>query len=486
MKRCFLVALLTLLGCGNTAPDPKPGPTPSLTRAELLDPETCKKCHEKHYREWSGSMHAYAADDPVFVAMNRRGQAEGKVGKFCVKCHAPMAVAEGATDDGLNLDTLPKHLKGVTCFFCHSVDSVDDVHDNPLHLASDLSMRGALRDAVPNEAHASTYSPHLDGDRLESAVMCGSCHDIQNAHGVAIERTLVEWKQSVFAQAGTRGRTCGHCHMDPSVAPDTIADAPGVFLRTRHSHMFPGVDLALTPWPEKEAQRRAVQAFLDTSLQSTLCVNGFGDATTIMVVLDNVAAGHAWPSGSAQDRRAWIEVTAYSGEEIIFSSGSVADGASPTELIDPNLWLIRDCLFDQDNKEVHMFWEATSYTSNLLPVPITANRSDPAFYKQHVFKMYPEGRGQTLPKAPDRVRLRVRMMAMGHDVLEGLDLDPTILAEIPTFTVGRELVWTTAIDPRQKETIKMQGIPGTCISNSSLSAGADKVAGVSHATCVAP
>ena len=42
-------------------------------------------------------MHAYAADDPVFVAMNKRGQREtnGELGTFCVKCHAPMAVANG-------------------------------------------------------------------------------------------------------------------------------------------------------------------------------------------------------------------------------------------------------------------------------------------------------------------------------------------------------------------------------------------------------
>ena len=54
-------------------------------------------------------MHAYAADDPVFVAMNQRGQREtaGALGDFCVKCHAPVAVHDGLTTDGLNLATLP-------------------------------------------------------------------------------------------------------------------------------------------------------------------------------------------------------------------------------------------------------------------------------------------------------------------------------------------------------------------------------------------
>src|ERR1700759_3040457 len=65
----------------------------------LQDPETCKACHAEHYAEWQSSMHAYAAKDPVFIAMNERGQREtnGALGDFCVKCHAPMALELGLT-----------------------------------------------------------------------------------------------------------------------------------------------------------------------------------------------------------------------------------------------------------------------------------------------------------------------------------------------------------------------------------------------------
>jgi Cytochrome c554 and c-prime len=85
-----------------------------LTREELMDPEQCKTCHVGHYDEWASSMHAYAADDPVFRAMNQRGQREtgGELGAFCVQCHAPMAVLTGATNDGLNLDDLPASSRG--------------------------------------------------------------------------------------------------------------------------------------------------------------------------------------------------------------------------------------------------------------------------------------------------------------------------------------------------------------------------------------
>ena len=62
----FRVALCVLVvACAEHPKDPI---------ADLEDPATCGSCHAQHYAEWSGSMHAYASDDPVFVAMNNRGE----------------------------------------------------------------------------------------------------------------------------------------------------------------------------------------------------------------------------------------------------------------------------------------------------------------------------------------------------------------------------------------------------------------------------
>src|ERR1022692_3670607 len=74
-------------GCGGSGPA-------QLTHDQLVDPLTCKTCHPTQYQDWSGSMHAFATDDPVFQAMNGRAQ----VGTFCLNCHAPLAVRGGLTD----------------------------------------------------------------------------------------------------------------------------------------------------------------------------------------------------------------------------------------------------------------------------------------------------------------------------------------------------------------------------------------------------
>jgi hypothetical protein len=475
---------VTAAACGGESAPPEP----KLTEAELMDPASCQKCHPDHHREWSGSMHAYAGDDPVFLAMNARAQREtnGAVGSFCVKCHAPVALATGATTDGTNLASLPAHLRGVTCYFCHSVTDVTGTHDAPLTLAKDKVLRGGIKDPVANEGHASTYSPLHDREDPKSASLCGSCHDIITPLGTHLERTYAEWKDTLFSKAPLE-LTCGQCHMDGRKG--LAAQSPGTGLRKVHAHTFPGVDTALTPWPEQDAQKQAVQVSLDATLQAALCVKGAAGAATLQVVLDNVGAGHAWPSGATQDRRAWVEVIAYANGQPVYQSGVVPDGTSVTKLNDPDLWLVRDCLLDDNGKEVHMFWEAASYDSNQLPGPITNMQTDPNYYLTHVMRTYPRPTStpSVIGTMPDRVTMRVRLMPMGLDVLDDLvasgDLDPAIKAKMPVYTLaGTDLEWTAA-----SATIKYldQGQPVLCVTKG-LSTGANASTPAPEHTSCAP
>jgi hypothetical protein len=485
-----LVLLALSAACDSGTDIQAPSAFPS--REQLLDPATCGQCHRSQYEEWATSMHAYASDDPIFVAMNQRGQREAGIGDFCVKCHAPMAVRTGATSDGLNLASLPQSLKGVSCYFCHSVDAVEGTHDNPLRLATDGVIRGPFSDPVSNPAHASGYSKLHDRDQLESAQLCGACHDIMNGHGTHLERTYAEWQESVFA-APQIGTTCGQCHMDQSLELQPAASGGNVPARRLHSHRFPAVDLPLDRDPD-EATRAAVQSFLDTSLQSALCVRGTaaGDAQ-IQLVLDNVAAGHHWPSGAAQDRRAWVELAAFSTTASpgvpFFQSGAVPDGSSVTQLSDPDLWLIRDCLFAADGSETHMFWQAADYETNLLPGQLTFDASDPRYYQSHVVQRYP--RAGQLPAFPDRVTARIWLQPIGLDVFDALvasgdlvDTDSYSVAELRArlrpLSVGEPVEWTPGA---ASERFLDAGLPISCASTTNLSASADKVPAVNHVRC---
>ena len=421
-----------------------------LTREQMMDPETCRDCHPDHYREWSGSMHAYAADDPVFLAMNRRGQRElaergQELGDFCVKCHAPLAVLEGVTTDGLNMDEVPQHLKGVTCYFCHSVESVGGQHNNPLQLSDDLVMRGGIGDAIDNGVHKTAYSPLHDRNTCESSSLCGSCHDIVTPAGVHLERTFAEYQETIFAQAARHGGlSCGNCHMT-GIRNQVIADFEGVPSRTRTPHSFPGVDVALTPWPEKEEQRRLIEEDLSGAIAPKVCVNP-SDGGKIEVNLDNVFVGHKWPSGAGQDRRAWVQlVVTNAGGDELFESGVVAMDEPVAELDDPNLVQIRDFTFDENGDPAHMFWDVATIDDRLLPASVTNDCADPRFNHSVTYE-YPIAGAFSLADIA-RIEVSLHIRPIGLDVLDDLidsgDLEPSIRDEIPTFSLeGGSVVWT--------------------------------------------
>jgi hypothetical protein len=440
-------AVAALVGCSQH--DDAPTPSPYLGVDSMMDPVACEPCHADHFTEWSGSMHAYASDDPVFQAMNQRGQREtnGQLGDFCVKCHAPVALRAGATTDGTNLASVPQKLKGVTCFFCHSIESVDGAHNGAVTLSDDLVMRGGITDPVPNTVHRAQYSPFLDHNHAESAEACGACHDIVSPQGAAIERTFSEWQSSVFSQS--TGLTCaaGGCHMNPITGP--VATVPNAPIRDRHTHLFAAVDVALKAgFPQTDAQQEAIATALRGTLTSALCVAPSG---AVRVLMDNIGAGHGWPSGAAQDRRVWTEVVAYDGTGAVqYQSGVVPANTSVTALAsDPDVWLLRDCMLDAQNNPVPMFWQAVSTEGNELPALTTFDTTNPAFYRTHVVQTFPRGSSAAATAGavlPARVTLKVHLQPIGLDVLDDLvgsgDLDPAVRDAMPTFDVG----WSTSSD----------------------------------------
>ena len=474
-------ALAPTAGCSHSS-----GSNNYLSRDEMLDPANCKGCHANHYTDWSGSMHAYASDDPVFLAMNARGQKEtnGQLGTFCVKCHAPMAVRDNMTTDGTNLAQLPPKYHGVTCFFCHSIASVDGAHDSAVTISGDLVMRGEIGDPFANQAHASTYSTLHDRDHAASAGMCGACHDIVSPAGAPIERTYSEWQASVFATSG--GDTCAQCHMLESMTSVPIAQVMGAPNRRYHAHDFPGVDVALTPgFPNTAGETGSVKQFLGTTLQTALCVTQQGG---VRVLVDNVAAGHSWPSGAAQDRRAWVEVVASKGGKAFYRSGTVPMG-TPVVMVqnDPDLWLLRDCMFDAQSHQVDMFWQAASTEGNELPGQATFDMTDPRYYQTHVYQRFPRPLNAALPQMPDQVTLQVHMQPVGLDVLQDLQsggyLDPSVAAAMPTWDVTPVLTWTPQAATMESLTYQEDGSTVSCVSDTGFNVGADKVLAVNHTMC---
>jgi hypothetical protein len=406
MQRVILrsIALLALAAC---ASDP-----PQMTQDQLMDPQACAQCHPTHVAQWSGSMHAYASDDPIFVAMNARFQREvassGADPSFCVKCHAPVALAQGATTDGTNLATLDAKLRGVTCFECHA--------------QSDGSLGGPLSDPAHGASHKSVYSASLDLADPSSSASCGTCHDVKNGHGATVEATFSEWQASLYAQPNPSvNETCGACHTESSLGQ--AATTSGAPQRRIHDHSMAAFDVATTTFPNQDEQKTLVQQALDASIIAKLCVAQPTGAPNVTVTLDNAFVGHAFPSGAAHDRRVWVELHAY---------------AAGTDVLDDSTWVMRTNLFDASNQPVKFLWQASTVDSSLLlPPPVTNDPNDPRY-------VHSVSRTFAPPPSADRVTMIVHAQAFGDDVLadlvDGGDLSASV--SVPVFDLdGTKLEW---------------------------------------------
>lgn len=468
VTRGAIVVAVVVGACGEPA---------KLPVATLEDPATCMECHGQHYAEWATSMHAYASDDPVFLAMNKRGQREtgNQLGKFCVQCHAPMAVALGLTD-GTNFDpkTLPPQARGITCFFCHDVQSIKDDHNNGLVLALDDTMRGGVHDPVDSPAHHSTYDKTMDSYTNKSQ-MCGSCHDVTTPRGIPLERSYAEWQTTVFTQSdparGILETTCSACHMRSDPSTTVIADKPGLAVKSRpnsfHEHLWPAVDRAL-PYSTDPADPQVIgiKAILDPALiiigprpvaggtpPGGICLDPPGVLT---VRMDTISTGHMYPSGAAQDRRVWLEVIAYRADNsIVFQSGVVGPTQDPEDLADP----IIDCssatpmscsgfwdrTFKDDNSPAHFFWEVARVDSRLLKPPITFVPTD-AGYDHSTTASFQVGASYN---QIDHITARILTRPFAYSVLDELvmsgDLDASLVPTLETLdSAFSDQTWNVA------------------------------------------
>ena len=454
MKLVIVIAVM-LAACGDDGA--------TMTVEQLQDPATCKTCHPKHYQQWASSMHAYSSNDPVFLALNKRGQREtsNALGTFCVKCHAPMAVELGLTD-GTSFDptTLPPAAVGITCYFCHNVKDVTDTHNNPLVLANDTTMRGGAQKPATNSAHKGIYDAAMDSDSNNSA-MCGACHDVVTPKGVALERSFAEWQSTFFSQDDPKHHlSCGGCHMRSS--KDVIADDPNANVTSRdsgfHQHQWQAIDSALIDWPDQAQLKQQIQADLDPAItivgvkptvgaaHGGICLSTQQFPGQISVRMDTIGTGHAWPSGASQDRRAWLEVIAYDAAgTIIDSRGVTLDGQDPVDLPNATFW---DRTFTDAGKTTpaHFFWDVAAETQGLLKPPVTLDPTSNLFDHSTTFAFPIDG---ALINSVDRIEARIRIRPFAFEMIDLLiasgDLDPALRAKIPTLDIaGSKRTWTRA------------------------------------------
>lgn len=295
----------------------------------FISPEVCAGCHSEIYEQWQNSMHHLSHKDPVYTRVAqflRKGLTDaGEIeeAESCVKCHTPVGTLTGfpmkVSDD---LSKTPEIATlGIQCDYCHSAESITRIHNNglvlkPGHGEDDPGVKfGPFDDAVP-DYHEARYSKlHTEAE------ICGTCHDVKHvAFGTNLETTYTEWKNSPYhSKDPAKNIPCQGCHMyqkpgipatgstdrpsNPGSAADGSKDRPHIF-----THYFVGANSYVPGlFNDTEKAGMAVER-LQHAATLSLDTSGIKEKK-LSVTVANTGAGHSIPTGVADLRQVWLEIT---------------------------------------------------------------------------------------------------------------------------------------------------------------------------------
>jgi hypothetical protein len=311
----LLLAALSTSPAARAAPPAPPAP-PATVYPEYQASASCRLCHERIFDQHEGSAHARAFSDPPFRAQYLAELLPAAAGderlvkeaERCVACHNPIAYAKARGRPGLLREYDPA-LSGVICDLCHRIGAYKGAGPESGNFMSSPGDKkfGPFK-------HPQSEWHHVFHEMQTSSAFCGICHEDVNGAGVRVKATYSEWRASEYAQ---RGIQCQDCHMS---AQGYLVDERPVFESGRaaamtvgrsedraalFSHRFPGMS---------SAAQGEVAALTVTPGEAPAAP---GAEVEVRVVVANRKAGHSLPTGSADLRLVWLELTAESGGESV-------------------------------------------------------------------------------------------------------------------------------------------------------------------------
>jgi len=352
---------------------------------------TCKECHPKIFKQWADSNHRHLADsNPYYMVLENLAEMDrGKeFRKWCMGCHNPSAVSmhqERTTHfmkDNMMPEPLfvsgsqnlinkykenPKRLEqGVSCITCHRITDAKPAGNSAyaLNLAkrkkylyedSTAEMKvwisHKLINATP-QMHKAEYMKPL----YKKSEYCASCHNEFLPHsGREVVATYEQWKKSPFnnPKKPKEHKDCIDCHMtylekgkfSPLQGSSTLG---GKYKKDIKVHYFAGGNYFLAGLKNKENESQSIQ-LLKTSAKLDLKI----DKGVLLVGVKNVGAGHKLPTGAADFRELWLDITVTdSNGKIVFSSGKLDKKGD----IEKNSIIYNKIFGDKNGKPVGLFF----------------------------------------------------------------------------------------------------------------------------------
>ena len=288
--------------------DPHAG---AFSRSLYPSADECRACHQQIYEEWASSSHAYASISPMFHrfedTINRLAQ--GTLGYFCLRCHAPVATTMKLRRDQAIWDGPKVFREGVTCVACHRVKESYNKMDgerrmepgdiySPVYGSTDgtgvekaIKYGGYFKTKTDPKQKGPGQAIHrraIKFEQLSKSSFCMSCHQVAVKPGIKLE---VVWEQYRASPAFRQGVTCQDCHMGKvpgrnegyTVGPAAVIGGKVVNPDRKHSnHLFygPGYSIAHPGiFPQTvEGNRWTVNEWLQFNWRAGWGTDAFEDA----------------------------------------------------------------------------------------------------------------------------------------------------------------------------------------------------------------
>lgn len=354
----------------------------------------CKSCHNEIFNQWANSNHKnLVGSNPYYMLLEAiAGEVEGEeFRQWCMGCHNPSGLTTGLTrtshnmnenslantlfeKNGKNLvDNYKKHgnarlEEGVSCLTCHRISEASSVGNSSYTLDltnrkkypfedDETSIRSYLGhkfiNAKPKE-HKDSYMKPLYKDPK----YCASCHDETSpTTGKKIVSTYQQWKESEYNNPNdkAKNKTCIDCHMtnleDGKFSPlRGVSTSGGVMKDDVKVHYFAGSNHFLSGLKDKKAEDQTIQ-LLRTSAKLDVNIKD----NQVHVGVTNVGAGHHLPTGVADFRELWLDITIKDkNKNIVFSSGKLKEDGNLGEDARPFMKVFGD---ENGNPVGLLFWK---------------------------------------------------------------------------------------------------------------------------------
>ncbi len=403
---------------------------------EWSNSTTCKECHSDIFKQWANSNHRHMADsNPYYMVMENLAEMDRGVEfrKWCMGCHNPSAVTMDQKrtthfmDDNLMPDPLfvqdsknlqesyekhPYRLEqGLSCIGCHSITKATPKGNSSFSLGlkerktymfenSPSKTRrwiaNRLIEADPKVHKASYMRPLYKKSRF-----CASCHDETLPHnGKHVVTTFRQWQNSPYNDPNNpqKHKECIDCHMK-QLHNGSFTNRPGRSTRGGSIkkdikvHYFAGGNYFLAGLKNDENRDQSIQ-LLKTSAKLDAAVQN----NTLIVGVTNTGAGHKLPTGAADFRQLWLDITLKDAKgKTILSSGKLDKHGN----IEKGSVIFNKVFGDKEGKPVGlMFWryekllrdtriDAGKRVQNSFPIPQNAKYPLQAIIKLN-FRIYPQ------------------------------------------------------------------------------------------------